>query len=445
MRHFLSGVIVPAAIFSVCLSAIWSSSPSIAAESKRVAITDPAKVDTDFTYQGEYLGTVYQATGRRGQVGLQVIARGDGRFDATWYPGGLPGAGWNQTDRISFSGALHDGILTLMAEGQMILVDGRTASVQDTGGTVRGELTRLVRVSPTIGASPPAQAIVLFDGSQPEHLEGARVTDDGLLEVGTTTKMPVQDFRLHLEFRLPYMPFSTGQGGEQRRLHPAPLRSADPGFVRPGGPFQRVRIAVPATAAGIEHVPAAADLADLRYLVPRRAIRRRRQQDRQRPHHGLAQRRADPQQLGDRCQDGRRAAGSARADAHSIAEPQRSRTFPECLDRPGRTGRRQGVRGRGGAEPLRPARPPHVSGPAADHQSLASVPLRQAAGNQLPSALWPVSDRATRPTEGLQDSGRPSVGGFGGVGDPRRARTREITPRIGRTRSRYRRPGDRRR
>jgi hypothetical protein len=37
--------------------------PSIAAESKRVAITDPAKVDTDFTYQGEYLGTVYQAVG----------------------------------------------------------------------------------------------------------------------------------------------------------------------------------------------------------------------------------------------------------------------------------------------------------------------------------------------------------------------------------------------
>jgi hypothetical protein len=39
-----------------------------------------------------------------------------------------------------------------------------------------------------------------------------------------------------------------------------------------------------------------------------------------------------------------------------------------------------------------------------------------------PSALWPVSDRATRPTEGLQYRGRPSVSGFGGVRDPRRAR-----------------------
>ena len=38
-----------------------------------------------------------------------------------------------------------------------------------------------------------------------------------------------------------------------------------------------------------------------------------------------------------------------------------------------------------------------------------------------PAALWPVSDRATRPTEGLPYRGRPSVGGFGGVRDPRRA------------------------
>ena len=36
---------------------------------------------------------------------------------------------------------------------------------------------------------------------------------------------------------------------------------------------------------------------------------------------------------------------------------------------------------------------------------------------------WPVSDRATRPTEGLPYRGRPSVGGFGGVGDPRRTRS----------------------
>jgi arylsulfatase A len=34
--------------------------------------------------------------------------------------------------------------------------------------------------------------------------------------------------------------------------------------------------------------------------------------------------------------------------------------------------------------------------------------IRQPAGNNLPAALWPVSDRATRPTEGLQYRGRPA-------------------------------------
>ena len=32
--------------------------------------------------------------------------------------------------------------------------------------------------------------------------------------------------------------------------------------------------------------------------------------------------------------------------------------------------------------------------------------------------LWPVSDRATLPTEGLRFTGRPSVGRFGGVRRP---------------------------
>jgi hypothetical protein len=143
---------------------------------------------------------------------LQVIARGNGRFDATWYPGGLPGAGWNEAERVSLSGILNDEVLTLMGGGKMVLIDGRTAIVQDTGGSVQGELSKLLRVSPTMGVSAPADAIVLFDGTQPEYMENARVTEDGLLEVGTITKIPVLDFRLHLEFRLPYMPFSTGQG-----------------------------------------------------------------------------------------------------------------------------------------------------------------------------------------------------------------------------------------
>ncbi len=47
--------------------------------------------------------------------------------------------------------------------------------------------------------------------------------------------------------------------------------------------------------------------------------------------------------------------------------------------------------------------------------------LRSRLAVPVPAALWSVSDRATPATEGLPYRGRPSVGGFGGVRDPRRA------------------------
>lgn len=204
-------MIVPTVLFSLILTGT-DPGVCVAAEPQRIAITDPAEVDIDFTFQGEYLGTVRISAGRTGRVGLQIVARGNGRFEAAWYLGGLPGAGWNRQDRSTLDGALDNGMLTLMGDGRMILVDGTTARVQDTGGTDQGILTRVVRESPTIGASAPPGAVVLFDGSPPEFMDNASVTDDGLLEVGTTTSMPVADFRLHLEFRVPYMPNSRGQG-----------------------------------------------------------------------------------------------------------------------------------------------------------------------------------------------------------------------------------------
>ena len=199
-------------VFSATLTVTVQPVLVSAADPKRIAITDPAQVDIDFTYQGEYAGAINHPNDGSRHVGLQVIARGDGKFESVLCEGGLPGAGWDETTKTPLSGMLGDGNVTLVTDGLMILVDGRKATVQDTSGAILGELPKLVRVSPTLGASAPPQAIVLFDGGSTENLEGANVTDDGLLEVGTTTKIPVRDFRLHLEFRLPYMPYATGQG-----------------------------------------------------------------------------------------------------------------------------------------------------------------------------------------------------------------------------------------
>ena len=52
---------------------------------------------------------------------------------------------------------------------------------------------------------------MLFDGKNTDRLKNAKVTADGLLEIGCETKEPVQNFTLHAEFRTPYMPYARGQ------------------------------------------------------------------------------------------------------------------------------------------------------------------------------------------------------------------------------------------
>ena len=57
------------------------------------AITDPAQAGADFGMQGEYAGWLFFPGRGYEYAGLQVVALGDGKFDAALYRGGLPGSG----------------------------------------------------------------------------------------------------------------------------------------------------------------------------------------------------------------------------------------------------------------------------------------------------------------------------------------------------------------
>ena len=175
------------------------------------AFTDPALADADFEVQGEYLDRVRTTDGRWSYMGIQVVARGDGRFDGVLLRGGLPGAGWDQVHRESLHGESDGQITLLLGEQHTVTIQDRIATLEDSGGTVLGQLDKIHRISPTQGLAPPVNAIVLFDGADTGQLKDVKITEQGLLEIGATTTTPVRDFRLHIEFRSPYMPYALGQ------------------------------------------------------------------------------------------------------------------------------------------------------------------------------------------------------------------------------------------
>jgi len=140
--------------------------------------TDPvvaAKERPDFSLQGEYTG---ELDGKK--TGVQAASLDHGKFLVLTYQGGLPGAGWT-------GGALKSEVMT------------------DTA--LRGlakNLERIERRSPTLGKKAPEGALVLFAGKPNPAIKGE--VKDGLLWAGSETLVPVGDFHMHLEFRLPFKP-----------------------------------------------------------------------------------------------------------------------------------------------------------------------------------------------------------------------------------------------
>jgi hypothetical protein len=176
--------------------------------------TDPAEADADFAFQGEYAGWQRSQPSHRSSepVGLQVVARGDGRFDAVKYTGGLPGRNWFGDSKYRLSGERIDSFVELRGElYDIILEEDGAATVYARDGRVAGELERVRRISPTLGLIPPPDAVVLFGTGESGRLKNPKLTEDGLLLPGTETAEPYRDFRLHAEFRLPYKPFANEQ------------------------------------------------------------------------------------------------------------------------------------------------------------------------------------------------------------------------------------------
>ncbi len=177
---------------------------------------------------GEYEGFWTAANGAKGRITAQVRPLSNNRYDGfiLIFRSRSPVAGFTlppaalDKDRIDFTAVAltndRAGDLFARNEGACTIEKGKlTGTFKGELGEGKFEATKAERKSPTLGAKPPRSAIVLFDGKPSESWENfSWPLQDGIMQVGKgniQTRDQLRDFRLHVEFRTPYMPSATGQ------------------------------------------------------------------------------------------------------------------------------------------------------------------------------------------------------------------------------------------
>ncbi len=115
MRH-------PLLALAALAGCVLFSTPIAPAAGEKVSGPD----DPDFAIQGEYSGEITSPDGGDAiKIGVQVIALGDGKFQAVAYPGGLPGDGWDGVTRFPIDGELQDGVAVFESDhGRGEIKDG---------------------------------------------------------------------------------------------------------------------------------------------------------------------------------------------------------------------------------------------------------------------------------------------------------------------------------
>lgn len=154
------------------------------------------------------------ASGSGFTISAKIIADGSGRYHAIVDASGAQGVVTGETKRKKtvFEGKLGSD------EFKMKVADGKA---KGHVGTSDFMMTRIEEKSPTLGAKPPQDAIVLLDGVDMDAWQNQKPGGplwnlvDGAMEVkkagNILTKEQFGDALYHIEFRTPFMPRQRGQ------------------------------------------------------------------------------------------------------------------------------------------------------------------------------------------------------------------------------------------
>ncbi|MDA1049302.1 MAG: DUF1080 domain-containing protein [Planctomycetota bacterium] len=176
-----------------------------------VASTSVPNDDPVYALLGEFVGPILVGENKYEPLALQIRPVGGDNFEALQYRGGLPGQKAHKPEAIPLIGRRSGDFVVMSGGPWAIFVEKEHCLLVDREGKQVGRLERVTRESSTLGAQPPKDAIVLFDGTSTDQFTVGEMTADGLLMAGADLKPMFQDFNLHVEFRLPYMPAATGQ------------------------------------------------------------------------------------------------------------------------------------------------------------------------------------------------------------------------------------------
>jgi len=173
--------------------------------------------------QGLYEGARTDSGGSH-KFEARVVALGKGAYKVFIREAGKDGAvtkveldGKTEGQAVTFSGTYGNACKASYADGAIKGTCGKDGKVQ---------MKRIERVSPTMGAKPPAGAIVLIDGKNFDEVVARpgkdgkpqewKVADDGgvlMAKGGIRSKRSFGgSFKMHVEFKIPLKPDARSQG-----------------------------------------------------------------------------------------------------------------------------------------------------------------------------------------------------------------------------------------
>ena len=176
----------------------------------------------------EYEGFWTSKTGAKGRLTAQIRPLANNQYDGfvLFRRANAPVTAFKLKPAPAENGVLKfTGATASESGGDLLAQSQTTCEVRDgkIQGVFSGELgegtfdaPKFARKSPTLGAKPPKHAVVLTDPGNTNAWQNLswKLTQDGVLRVGKGNlhaKDKLSNFRLHVEFRTPYMPIEQGQ------------------------------------------------------------------------------------------------------------------------------------------------------------------------------------------------------------------------------------------